>query len=204
MDSYNALTKKRLLEKTIQNGDCLLFNKTYIGQKYGSIWYKGNQERAHRVSWMLENGPIPKGFVVMHICDVPQCVNPKHLTIGTQHQNIMDCIAKRRQKQRCGEYSPKSKLTWDLVAKIKELLHQNVACAEVARMFGTDKTTISNIKNGKTWKDQNLAHKFATSDEKREMLRLFPELKLEIDVNGSTVFKNKTCLSYIPVKSCCV
>ncbi len=55
---------------------------------------------AHRVAYVLANGPIEPGQVVMHTCDVPSCVNPSHLAIGSQGDNIRDCFAKGRNPSR--------------------------------------------------------------------------------------------------------
>ncbi len=52
--------------------------------------------RAHRVSWLLFNGPIPDDLEVLHHCDNPKCVRPDHLFLGTQKDNIHDCISKGR------------------------------------------------------------------------------------------------------------
>ena len=52
---------------------------------------------AHRVAYVVAKGPIPAGLAVMHTCDVPPCVNPAHLVLGTQGDNIRDCCAKGRQ-----------------------------------------------------------------------------------------------------------
>lgn len=65
-------------------------------QGYGEICYKGKKETAHRVSWELHNGPIPHGLWVLHRCDTRECVNPKHLFLGTQLDNIADCVKKGR------------------------------------------------------------------------------------------------------------
>ena len=51
-------------------------------------------EGAHRLSWLLHNGPIPEGKQVLHKCDVRSCVNPEHLFVGTNQDNIQDRIAK--------------------------------------------------------------------------------------------------------------
>lgn len=54
---------------------------------------------AHRAGWMRANGPIPVGMAVLHKCDVPRCVNPEHLFLGTQVENIADMDAKGRRNR---------------------------------------------------------------------------------------------------------
>jgi predicted HTH domain antitoxin len=52
--------------------------------------------RAHKVAWILTNGPIPNGLMVCHKCDNPPCCNPNHLFLGTQTENMQDALAKGR------------------------------------------------------------------------------------------------------------
>lgn len=76
------------------NSGCWLF--TGGGTRYGLIWVDGKQCLAHRVMWELVKGPIPEGRAICHHCDVGFCINPDHLFVGTQQENIQDSIRKGR------------------------------------------------------------------------------------------------------------
>ena len=64
---------------------------------YGQISFMGKSKSAHRISWELYKGEIPKGKLILHKCDNPACVNPSHLFIGTWGDNMKDMVAKDRQ-----------------------------------------------------------------------------------------------------------
>ena len=80
----------------VTNGNCWLWTKSTNEDGYGKIGYKGKVYTTHRMSWMLHRGEIPQELQVLHKCDVRNCVNPEHLFLGTQFDNIHDMIAKGR------------------------------------------------------------------------------------------------------------
>lgn len=115
-------------------------------------------QRAHRVAWKLTRGPIPSGLLVCHHCDVPACVNPGHLFIGTMKDNAMDAAKKGRLAQQKDKAKyvlaarKKSKLTAeDVIAIRAELGARNGA--RIGRKYGVSKGVISAIRTGKTWSD---------------------------------------------------
>jgi hypothetical protein len=65
--------------------------------------------KAHRASYVLYKGEIPKGMQVLHRCDNPSCVNPNHLFLGTNSDNVADKVAKNRQHRPIGNLNPNSK-----------------------------------------------------------------------------------------------
>jgi hypothetical protein len=67
---------------------------------YGLIQADGKTVSVHRVSWELANGPIPVGMQVLHRCDNGKCLNPDHLFIGTQKDNIEDAVNKGRKPEK--------------------------------------------------------------------------------------------------------
>ena len=77
-----------------------LKQKTAAG--YGLTGFGGKYTGAHRRAWELAKGPIPAGLCVCHSCDNPGCVNPDHLWIGTQADNMRDSMKKHGQKRRVG------------------------------------------------------------------------------------------------------
>jgi hypothetical protein len=83
-----------------QNTDCQLWTGYVSKTGYGNFRVLGKTLRANRVAWELNIGSIPKGLVVCHRCDISYCVNPKHLFLGTQKENLQDMFAKGRDKAR--------------------------------------------------------------------------------------------------------
>lgn len=121
---------------------------------YGRFRHKGPQYSAHRVSYELHNGPIPDGLDVLHKCDNPPCCNPAHLFLGDDLANVRDKIAKGRANNRTnlGKPPATAKLSESDVAEILSLRDSGLFQREIAKIFGVDRASISNVLSGKAWK----------------------------------------------------
>ena len=101
---------------------------------------------AHRFAWLLTHGAIPLGQMVLHACDVPACVNPDHLFLGTHRDNMADAA----RKGRLHVVRPKGqKLTDAQVSQIRALAASGVPQVDIARTFLVSKTWVSLFLKGK-------------------------------------------------------
>jgi hypothetical protein len=119
---------------------------------YGCFYWDGKSYRAHRLSYELHKGPIPRGQLVRHTCDVPWCCNPDHLVPGTDWDNANDSVMKGRRARRDSGNNGGSWLTEDSVRQIRRLLAEGRhSHREIGEMFRVTKCTVSDIKRGKSW-----------------------------------------------------
>ncbi len=122
---------------------------------YGRFYVKGEEKRtgAHRTAWLLCRGPVPKGMNVLHRCDNPGCVNPGHLFLGTQEDNMHDMDAKGRRGDINGEKNGLHKLTWDDIDWITVLANQAGWSTRVlAECNGLHRTAVWKILSGENWR----------------------------------------------------
>lgn len=103
--------------------------------------------RAHVYAWEQAHGRrVPTGMVVMHACDNPRCCNPRHLSVGTQRDNVLDSVRKGRYN--CFGIQ---KLNAAKVQEIRALAASGRLQKAIAAQFGIARNTVSAIVNGKTW-----------------------------------------------------
>jgi HNH endonuclease len=122
--------------------------KRYGEKGYGEVWWNGRRHLAHRVKWQLHYGEIPDEIQCCHHCDVPSCINPDHLFLGTPADNIADMFAKGRQGDRKGI---NALLTEDQVSLIKFFLSQGWSQAALGKRYGVGPDTIYAIAKGLNW-----------------------------------------------------
>lgn len=140
---------EKLEEKYVPepNTGCWLWFGVTSGKGYGAMQVNKQQKLAHRVSWEIHYGPIPKGICVLHKCDTPLCVNPAHLFLGTKADNMADRDAKGRTAK--GENNGRAKLAETQAAAIRE---DPRSLREIASDYGVHYTAIGKIKRRERWK----------------------------------------------------
>lgn len=130
-------------------------NKNKKGYGSFSFYIDANKSsdtfRSNRVSFFMTNGYIDDEKLICHSCDNPSCVNPKHLFIGTQSENMLDMFSKGRGIPRRGALNFNAKLTVDDLPKIFELKELGWKYTEIAKHFSVNPSQISRIFCGKRW-----------------------------------------------------
>lgn len=142
----------RFIEKIDFPVGCWNWEGAINSRGYGSLSIDGEFEQAHRASYRLFVGAIPSGMCVLHACDNPKCVNPRHLFLGTNQDNVNDKIAKGRLRVALGERQWKAKLTEENVLEIRERTKIGEKASYLAKVFGVHHSTINAIVAGVTWK----------------------------------------------------
>ena len=152
--------------------ECWLWLGTLNGKDgYGVIGGKLNGKRyaapgvkmlAHRASWIMHFGEIPEndsyhGTVVLHKCDNPRCVNPNHLELGTQQDNVADMYGKGRDNNsglrppRTGFNHHRAVMTPEKLSDVRRMIAEGVKDGKIATAVGVSRTTIVHIRQGKLY-----------------------------------------------------
>lgn len=135
--------------------------------RYPRITHEGKGRGVHVASWMIHRGPVPSGLKVCHECDVPRCVNPAHLFLGTQSDNLKDMGRKRRHgaqrnpkawaarigtaNSKPGERNPAAKMTQADVDELRRLRGEGWSYSRLMKRFKIGKTQVARIVRGQSW-----------------------------------------------------
>lgn len=139
-------------------GQCWIWTSGRLGKGYGSFrWLNQQTTGAHRVAWEIEHGESPGELHVLHRCDNMLCVNPAHLFLGTNHENVLDMHAKGRAKHGNnpprGDDHPHRKLSAAAVLEIRAAYESGgITHQSLADSYGVTRTVITHAINRTTWK----------------------------------------------------
>lgn len=143
--------EQRFAEKIIRDGSCLRWTAYLNAHGYGKFCYNGETCYAHRVAWEWANGPITDGLCCCHTCDHPWCVEPTHLWLGTQADNMRDMADKGRSRVPIGQDHGDSKVTDNDVRAIRKAAETGESGVSIGRRYPISDVMISRIIRRKNW-----------------------------------------------------
>lgn len=146
------LTRESFMARTRPAQDGCIAWVAGRNKRYGALWDGQRMVYAHRVSWSLSYGEIPAGMSVLHKCDNTFCVNPEHLFLGTQADNLKDMHTKKRDRKAKGEGHYYAKLTDNTVREIRQLAG-TMSLRALAQRYGLKSHSgLVRIIKGTAWK----------------------------------------------------
>lgn len=132
---------------------CWVWSGSIMMSGYGRININNKHYYAHRLSFEIHNGAVPKGLYVCHKCDNKKCIRPSHLFLGTPLDNMIDKTKKGRQAHNVGEFAGGAKLTNKDVEEIKSSYQRRIITQEMlSKKFKVSRRHIGNILQAKRWK----------------------------------------------------
>lgn len=143
------IVDKLLSNIKVNAAGCFEWQMHRVTYGYGGISVNGKARLAHRVSFEVFRGPIPNGMYVCHKCDNPPCINPSHLFVGTQLDNMRDAAEKNRVRH--GDKNGRAKLTGANVIEVCRRYSDGEMVDAIASWFGVSRSAIYDIVNGKKW-----------------------------------------------------
>ena len=126
-----------------------------MGAGYGTIKVQGRMIRVHRFAYQLKHGPIPSSVNVLHRCDNKKCCRDSHHFTGNHARNVADKVTKGRQYHPVGSLNTMSKLTEELVQRIRDRRKEGQLLRELSEEFRVSQSLVSMICSGKRWNEQH-------------------------------------------------
>lgn len=150
--------EERFWSRVVKTDGCWEWFGRTNRKKYGYMKVGQRLWWVHRYSYQLHHGQIPNGLHVLHKCDLPWCVNPSHLYVGDNNQNIADKVARGRVARLPGQANGQAKLSQADIAEIRRLhLEEGVFQKDLAAQFGVGQPQVSRIVSGKRWAEREAA-----------------------------------------------
>lgn len=138
-------------------GGCMNWVGSAHPDGYCQVRVGGRMLLVHRLSasaWL--NFDLDSPLKVCHHCDNRRCINPDHLFIGTQKDNMRDCAIKDRRASMAGELNPAAILTWEDVGAIRDAFSAGSVQSHLAASYGVSRTLICDIVRHKNWRTSGL------------------------------------------------
>lgn len=159
-NKINYLTAEQTFYKNTlipsDKSQCWLYQKSIDHKGYAHLKTRDIVIKAHRFSYKHHIGEIPNGLFVCHKCDVRNCVNPNHLFLGTNQDNMNDMCQKGRKVMPKGIDVYCAKLDENQVKEIKLKIKEGMKLVKIASIYNVSPGVISHIKNGLSWKHINI------------------------------------------------
>lgn len=136
---------------------CWIWQGAKDRRGYGKVEVDGRFRTASRVAWILIHGEVPENYFVCHHCDVPACVNPAHLFIGTGSDNMRDMVKKGRHASasrpgwNSGESNGRAKLRGTQAMVIRARHRAGESSIKLADEYGVSKSLVLQISRGEVW-----------------------------------------------------
>lgn len=147
----SRFTEKFIMQKVdIDKNNCWNWKGSKHRQGYGNVRFRKSTFLAHRLSWIIFKGEIEDNLKVCHSCDNPSCVNPEHLFLGTQKDNVRDAISKNRMIKNIPR-TRRCKLNYEQVLAIRDLHQKGYTRKELQNEYEVSQTCIAKIITNKSW-----------------------------------------------------
>lgn len=143
MGKYRFARNTPFWDRLDTSTDCWTWKGYRKSGGYGYMKFAGKPTHAHRVAWILTFGEIPESLIVCHRCDNPPCCNPAHLFLGTDYDNVSDCISK-------GRFALPYKGP-ELVLKIRDAYKHGMRQKDIATNFSVDNSWVSRVVRRLVW-----------------------------------------------------
>jgi len=143
LDQFSCIKTKR---------GCMECNLSPDGDGYPRKSINGKLSRIHRIVYEFYHGKVEDGRVVRHKCDNPKCINPKHLVVGTQAENMMD-MRERGRHRGCALPGTKNSNCLLNTRKVRDIKERSYPAAHYAEKYKVSRKTIYAIWEGSLWKN---------------------------------------------------
>ena len=150
MAKYKEYYKEKFLDLIFKTKDCWLYQGEVSIHGYGRYWNGNRKTMAHRFSYELFKGLLSEGMHVLHKCDNRICINPDHLYLGSQQDNMNDMVLRGRSLK--GAKHPMSILDQGKVDMIRELYKsKEYSQHKLAKKFNVSRGCIGHIVRNESW-----------------------------------------------------